>query len=273
MALFGKKKPEAETTQAPMMVQRECLSYQIANLQGIGSREQQEDAFAFANATDVTKIQQHGLFAVVADGMGGLSGGKLASETAVAALRDSFLQMDVFASIPDHLCRSLLEASARVYEVLGGKGGSTAIACVFFNEKLYYASMGDSMLFIKRNGQLFQLNTEHNVYHSRLIQKFRCGDLSHWEESEIDQAAAVTSFLGMPNPEDIDCFKRALPLKDGDVIMLCSDGVCTLSNACILECLCEDSAQKMCEKLEQNIIAAGKRYQDNYTALVIKCEY
>ena len=51
------------------------LDYQVANLQGIGRRELQEDAFAFGNALDPDAIRRGGLLLVVADGMGGMKGG------------------------------------------------------------------------------------------------------------------------------------------------------------------------------------------------------
>ena len=58
---------------------KRLLSYNVANLQGKGSREYQEDSFGFVNALDVTEIRIKGLFAAVADGMGGMQGGREAS--------------------------------------------------------------------------------------------------------------------------------------------------------------------------------------------------
>ena len=68
----------------PAPVRERLLSYQVANLQGRGTRERQEDSFAFANALDVTEILRRGLLAVVADGMGGLKDGREVSQACVA---------------------------------------------------------------------------------------------------------------------------------------------------------------------------------------------
>lgn len=64
----------------------------VGNVQGIGAREGQEDSFALVNASDPEAMARRGVFAVVADGMGGLADGKAISEAAV----DSFL-----AALPD----------------------------------------------------------------------------------------------------------------------------------------------------------------------------
>ena len=66
MGLFNRKRRQ------PRPPER-LLSYQVANLQGIGTRERQEDSFAFVNALDVTEMRRKGLLAIVADVMGGLN--------------------------------------------------------------------------------------------------------------------------------------------------------------------------------------------------------
>ena len=80
MFLFSRKKQEKvpPTVQTifipPAGGEEQGMSFALANLQGIGNRQQQEDAFAFGNALDEKAIAQRGLLAVVADGMGGMEG-------------------------------------------------------------------------------------------------------------------------------------------------------------------------------------------------------
>ena len=66
------------------------LPYLAANLQGIGARKSQEDSFAFANVFDAEQIEKNGLLFVVADGMGGMRDGKIASDTAVYSIKNDF---------------------------------------------------------------------------------------------------------------------------------------------------------------------------------------
>lgn len=72
---------------------KRLLSYQFANMQGIGRRNRQEDAFSQMNVMDVKKIRKEGILFVICDGMGGMADGKMASETAVRSIRASFLEI------------------------------------------------------------------------------------------------------------------------------------------------------------------------------------
>lgn len=254
---------------------RYFLSYQVANLQGLGTCEEQEDAFAFANVLDVTLIQEKGLLAVVADGMGGMKGGQLASRTAVSSLRQDFAQLDYQLDIADQLYESLLWANEKVFSLLNGEGGSTVVACIIYQERLYFASVGDSCLYLKRNGQLFRLNRPQNVLYDTYLRSIRDGRMDPQIAEESHEKAALTQFLGMEPLEDVDFLRRPLPLMAGDVFLLCSDGIAgPVTESQLLGCLSEPISEDMCGALRQAIgqPSAGQ-YQDNYTALVIQCGY
>ena len=104
---------------------KQLLSYNVANLQGKGSREYQEDSFGFVNALDVTKIRINGLFAAVADGMGGMQGGREASTLVMKTMMADFENMDRKAHLGLQLAQSILHAGDLVYQMLRGAGGST----------------------------------------------------------------------------------------------------------------------------------------------------
>lgn len=277
MGLFSRKKQQAEPhTVTPLTTfKANFLSYQVANLQGIGKRQNQEDSFGFANVLDVTKIKDKGMLAVVTDGMGGMKGGKLASDTAVASLRSDFENFDYSLDLAEQLERSVFNASEKIFSLLDGDGGSTLIACIFYDEKLYFASVGDSYLFLKRDNHLIHLNRKHTVMYDGYLSAVSRGSLDKTDAESDPEKHALTRFLGMDELEDFDISRRPLPIKDGDVFLLCSDGVGgVLSEPCIYDCLSSCPAPvKMCEQLELNIINTNKRYQDNYTALIVKCEY
>ena len=140
-----------------------ALGYRTAVLQGIGAREDQEDAYLFVNDRDVVRIRQEGLFALVADGMGGMASGQEASTVAAASLKESFSQFDRSEDLAPQLRQAMRQASGEIYQRLGGLGGSTAIACVLFQDLLWFASVGDSPLYLLRDQQLNRLNREHTV--------------------------------------------------------------------------------------------------------------
>lgn len=251
------------------------LYYQIANLQGIGNRGNQEDSFGFANALDDAMINSRGLLAVVTDGMGGMKDGSLASGTAVECLRNDFKTIDYKSSVPNQLEESVIGANEKIYELLDGDGGSTLVACVFYDEKVYFASVGDSYLILVRNGRLIHLNRKHNVLYENYLSAVCNGTLDRTEAENDPDKNALTSFLGMEFLDEIDISARPLPILNGDVFILCSDGVGgVLSEQCILDCVSKNyTPEMMCEQLEKYIKAENRKYQDNYTAIIVKCEY
>ncbi|MBR1471398.1 MAG: serine/threonine-protein phosphatase [Lachnospiraceae bacterium] len=275
LSIFGKKE-EAEYVQplvARPRVQRQ-LSYRIANLQGVGARARQEDSFAVANAMDVSQIREQGLFFAVCDGMGGMKDGKLGSETAIASLRTTFMKIDRNGDIAAQLKQGIYTASEEVEAVIGGEGGSTAIACIIYQEKLYYAGVGDSFLYLLRDGQLYRINREQNVCHRTYLEVIREGGIDPADYQDMDEAGALTEFLGMIGLEDVDWLIRPMPLQNGDVLLACSDGVGgVLEEDEVRMALTLPTEQEMCNFMEQRLIDHARRNQDNYTALVVKCVY
>lgn len=271
-----KRKPDPPPPQpeAPYIPPQPCLSYRGANLQGIGSRSEQQDAFAFVNLLDVTCIREQGLLAIVADGMGGMEGGAFASQTAVSCLMQGFQGMDRTESFYYQLCDSLQSADNAVYQKLRGTGGSTAVVCILFQEQLWYASVGDSFLFLRRGGELYRLNSEQNVLHERWQAAIRRGQLCADAAEKDRESQAVSCFLGMGGLGEIDGFIRPLDLQDGDILLLCSDGVAgVLSEEDLQFALSRSTPQEMCADLDRMIQSRQEPYQDNYTALMIQCMY
>ena len=231
-----------------------ALGYRTASVQGIGSREDQEDAFLFVNDRDVVRTQQEGLFAVVADGMGGMASGQEASAIAIASLSNSFSSFDRGEALAPQLRQALCEASGKVFQRLGGLGGSTAIVCLVFREQLWFACVGDSPLYLLRDQQLNRLNQEHTVCTQRYEEALLSGSTDPSSARNDPQSHAITSFLGREELDQVDCLLRPLPLQAGDVLLLCSDGVSgTLSEETLLACLQQETPEYSCIAMEQEI--------------------
>ncbi len=281
-----KAKPEQEDrtvrpndpTQAPAeavpRMPARLLSYRVANLQGVGSRPRQEDSFAFVNAMDVTRIREDGLLAILCDGMGGMQDGKVASETAIASLRADFQALDRAGDIPAQLYDSAVRASARVCDLLGGEGGSTLVLCLFYKEQLWFACVGDSSLFLLRDGELCTLNRQHNVLTERYLDTIRAKRTDPGYAREDPEKHALTQFLGMHGMDEADVLLHPFALHDGDRFLLCSDGVADMVPKDLLqECMEKNPPDAVCASIEQAVLAANNPYQDNYTALFVQCGY
>lgn len=273
-ALFRKQKaaPQPETGGQAVPVTR-LMSYETAYLHCQGKREQQEDTFVYVNQADVSLMNSQGLLAVVADGMGGMFGGREASNQAIETLQRDFAQMNRQEDIAPQMVSSVHRANDAVRELLNGRGGSTIIACVLFQEKLYYVGAGDSFLYLLRKGQLIRLNREQNTRHRLYQEAIDRGILDPSIADSDPEGAAVTQYLGKAALDDLDYFRRPLQLEKGDVLLLCSDGVAgILDEDCLTQCLSCGRPTAACAAMDQRILQADNPYQDNYTALVIRCD-
>ena len=167
--LFSREKtPAPEPVQPPALREEGPLSLRIANLQGQGDRERQEDSFAIVNAAGGELQQAQGLLALVADGMGGMEDGKAASQWAAERLPQLFQERET-EDIPGWFYRSAHAVSEEVFRQFGGRSGTTLVAVHIQGERLHWLSVGDSAIFLARNGGVFQLNREHTCL-NRLFQ-------------------------------------------------------------------------------------------------------
>ena len=147
----------------------------------------------------------------------------------------------------EDICRQLEEsvrkASGEIFEKLKGTGGSTVVACVFYQEELYFVSVGDSSLYLRRNGRMFKLNQEQNMKSKKYLEQIRSGILTPQKARADPEAGTLTQFIGMEEPDWIDSAQKPLPLMDGDVVMLCTDGVAgVLEEEKIGGCLSKNSS-------------------------------
>ncbi len=249
------------------------LSYQVANLQQKGARPYQEDSFAFVNALDVTEIRENGLMAIVADGMGGMEAGKQVSEMAVSCMVSAFSQMQRTGDLALQLRNAVIAADDALVQRFKGIGGTTLISCIIYDEKLYFASVGDSYLYLMRGGSLYRLNREQNYRHQLYTEAISAGSIDPTEADQDPDGHRLSAFLGMGGLSDLDYLRQPLPLRDGDILLLCSDGVGgVVTESQIIQNLSNNSAAEMCLNLDESVRRAARVHQDNYTALVIRCE-
>ncbi len=263
---------ELPRTAAPPDSGSHSMTYAVGNLQGIGKREQQEDSFGFGNALDPDAIDRHGLMLVMADGMGGIQNGKQASEAAVDAVLKAFSKFNMSDNIPGQLESAVLNAGKQVWEQLHGNGGTTIVAGLIYKEKAYCISVGDSYIGLLHDGELVRLNHSHNVLNRDCIEALQEGIMDYATALRNPERDAITHFLGMQNLCETEVFLRPLHLYAGDVLILCSDGISgVLTASQMKEALSEQTPEKMCQALEKSIRREDRRYQDNYTALIVQC--
>ena len=247
------------------------LAIRVANLQGIGEREEQEDSFAVLNATALAELSSQGLFALVADGMGGMEGGRQASEWAADFFVQLFRERDPKRSVPEWFYQSVHVVSDSVYRQFGGRSGTTLVAVHLLEDRLHWLSVGDSAIYLARDGGVFQLNREHTCLNQLYLQELEQPVIDKARAEQDEDARRLTSFVGIDRLAEVDLNLRPLTLKRGDALLVCSDGISgVLTPPELLEAMTL-APKKGAELLEHMVLEKGVPGQDNYTGILIAC--
>jgi len=271
--LFSRGKPAPEPVrEEPAAPAEGPLTLQITNVQGQGERERQEDSFDIANAAGLELQRAQGLLALVADGMGGMEGGRQASEWAADFFVQLFRERDPKRSVPEWFYQSVHAVSDSVYRQFGGRSGTTLVAVHLLEDRLHWLSVGDSGIFLLRGGGVFQLNREHTCLNRLLLQELEREPIDKGRALSDPDAPRLTSFVVIDRLTEVDLSLRPLALQRGDVLLLCSDGISgVLTPPELMEAM-SLSSEEGCALLEQMVLEKGVPGQDNYTGVLISCQ-
>ena len=247
--------------------------YKIGKLHEIGNREGQQDAFAVSDISQTEEIRRNGLIAIVSDGMGGLQDGDKISSMVVLSLFQDFHNQKAGTEVSQLLLSMLANANETVNQFLGneiGSCGSTLVAGIIKEDKLYWISVGDSHIYLYRGGKLLLLNREH-IYLNELELQVVNGEIPYTEAVEHRERTALNSFIGMGRLMAVDRNRTGISLGKGDRILFMSDGVFgTLTETQIAQAM-QLSVEDSVEQMHRAIVEAGKKNQDNYTAVIVEC--
>ncbi|OIN93046.1 MAG: hypothetical protein AUJ20_05455 [Comamonadaceae bacterium CG1_02_60_18] len=242
------------------------------NCQHIGARSSQQDAFGFSDKDDQAFVAHGGVLAVVADGMGGMACGGEASHLAVQFFLQSYMAKPAGESVPVALLQALDKANQAIVNLAQQVGeehvGTTLVAAVVHGEVLHWVSVGDSRLYLLRQGKLTQLTQDH-VFAVELDRDAANGVISVLEAQSHPERAALTSYLGLTQLDLIDQNPQAFELVAGDQMLLCSDGLyAALDGGEIAACWTGD-AQHLAEELVTTVLAKDRPGQDNLTVAIL----
>ena len=247
----------------------------FAGRQCLGKRSEQEDAYAFSEIPGDGGAP-NGLLIVLADGMGGHSAGHEASDLAVRAFVSAFHHGN--SELPARLTAALHAANTAISEAIHASPeslegmGTTLVGAALTPEGLAWISVGDSPLYLHRGGQLHRINDDHS---------FRPILREMVEKGEITQEQAVHSSLrnrlrAALTGEEIALVSanvKPMFLMEGDLILVASDGLQTLSDEAIAKCIQEADdadAAGLAAGLVQAVLGVAKPKQDNTTVAILK---
>ena len=267
--LFGRQRRVTEDNATVELPIPRGPALQVGNVQGVGARERQEDSFAVCNASGRSALEREGFFAVVCDGMGGMDSGNEASEAAVEAFLQLFHSLLAEGDIPRQLREGTLAVSDGIFQRFRGRSGTTAVAVRIQGGGLHWISVGDSAIFLKRGECVFQLNREQTCLNDLYLRELRQEPIQKERAEGDEDARRLTAFVGIDCLGQVDQSLRPWVLRDGDVILLCSDGISGVLSPAELREAMSLPPDEGCRLLETMVQEKALPGQDNYTGVMI----
>lgn len=245
---------------------------ELGNLTDIGcQRDENQDSYCYAEPESEEAFQKKGRLVMIADGMGGHFGGKMASGIAVDVFRATFVNSeldDPEATLTDALSAAHLAIRhfAREHPEYHGMG-TTFTAAVLRNGHLYYGHVGDSRLYMVRASRITQLTRDHTMV-GRMVEE---GLLREDEVKDHPDRHVLISAMGVGESLFADLPSAPIPLFPEDILLLCTDGLYdTISDEELRVMASQGTAGAACKQLIETAKARGGH--DNITVQIVKIQ-
>lgn len=224
-----------------------------------------------SNQDSVLINAELGVF-IVADGMGGHSGGEVASSMAVASAEEVFKDPECLERSPrEVITKAYEEASHKIFDKAANENpelsgmGTTMVMCYIRKNHIYIGNVGDSRCYLFKKPYLWQITEDHSLINEQI----RAGVLTEQQASQIIARNVITRSVGYEREIEPDIFEREI--FSGETYLLCSDGLSSLvTDQRICEILNEatpEQALKNC--VEQALVNGG---DDNVSVLILHFE-
>jgi protein phosphatase len=239
------------------------------------TRDHNEDSFHVDNDA--------GLF-VVADGVGGQNAGEVASRMSVEVINTHFTRAREdsvpFVGTPERrfseatnrlasairLANQVVHESSKSNPTLKGMGSTVVAITITDRNRLGIAHAGDSRAYLLRDRGIFQLTNDHSL----VAEQLRQGLISAEEAQNSNVKNVITRALGAMPEVEVDIDEQTL--EDGDMVLLCSDGLTNMvdDNTILSVILNSASMDDACSRLIKLANDGGGR--DNITAVLVAAE-
>jgi protein phosphatase len=234
-------------------------------------RTNNEDATGAFIPSSRQLARSHGYLFAVADGVGGMDLGEVASATAIATITEGFANAQAGTMLAGLLPRLVQHANAAVHdctlapEYRGKRMATTLVAAALRHDQAVVSHIGDSRCYLVRNGQARQVTQDHTLVNEQR----KMGLISASEIAESDSRHVLIRSLG---PEMfVSPDTTTLTLQVGDVLVLCSDGVHDEMNERTLAGIVSQSGKDI-QEIADELVARALELDggDNTTAQVIR---
>ncbi|MBI5168187.1 MAG: Stp1/IreP family PP2C-type Ser/Thr phosphatase [Candidatus Eisenbacteria bacterium] len=209
-----------------MMIKIEAEGLQLATLTDVGrKRSGNEDSHAVWVSEEPAEFARRGALLVVADGMGGANAGEVASRLAADTVIETY-RADTSGDPARALQVAIETANSRVHSQSVANHdqrgmGTTCTAVVVRGDKVWIGHVGDSRAYLVREGETHRLTSDHSLV-AELVER---GHLTEQEARHDPRRNVVTRSVGALADVQVDAGPIDEPLRPGDRIVICSDGL------------------------------------------------
>lgn len=241
-----------------------------------GSRKNQQDYIGH-----IVLEEGRCIVGILSDGIGGHGNGNYASKIVVeSCIRTLNRQREGIVHEPATIPVILRHAIDKANHELGQKidafpqtkgMGATVVIAVVHEDQLFWCSVGDSLLILVRGGKAERINESHSLS-SSLERLRKVGGNATQAKSMGDFSSVLTSALSGGPIDAVDCPTEGYPLATGDVVMIASDGIETISNAKLVDICTGGNAKRpaeICAGVVDQIVQQSDPKQDNLAILAI----
>lgn len=233
-------------------------------------RTNNEDAVGSFIPASRHQARSHGYLFAVADGVGGLDLGEVASATAISVVTKGFENAQADTLLTGLMPRLVQHANAAVHDCRmapqyrGKTMATTLVACALRHDQAVVSHVGDSRCYHVRGGRARQVTQDHTWVNEQR----KLGILSAGEAASSESRHVLIRSLG---PElFVSPDTNALTLQAGDVLVLCTDG---LHDEMTEDVIAQIASQpKPAEEIAQELVVRALEIDgnDNTTAVVIR---
>jgi len=224
-------------------------------------RKINEDNLLVFEPSDTKAFLKKGNLYTVADGVGGLKRGDIASKIAVDTIKDEYYSSKSINS-KRALIGAIKKANLKILSMssMEEKMCSTAVCLVIKNDRAYVMNIGDSRAYILRNSNLVKLTLDHSYVSERV----KAGELTEEEARIHPRKNIILRCLGDSEKLKVDSFSYRI-LK-GDKFLLCSDGLWGELEHKKLEEIVKTESKKAIKEL---VIEANKASGDDNISVIL----
>ncbi len=259
------------------MKQRSDIKFDSVSALIQGARDYQEDALV----ADFPLGSQIGMV-VLSDGMGGHAAGDVASKIVMTEVYSELkFQSGDTDGFEQFLPEILLSAAQSANECIGAHVaqspeaagmGATLLGVVIVENRLYWISIGDSPLYLYRDGEVHQVNEDHSMA-PQIDLMVVSGMMEPEAARNHPDRNALTSVLSGDEISKIDCPMEGLELQEGDIIIAASDGLQFLPENTLVDIVletCDGQAMDVAQAFLDGIEDLSDPEQDNTSIAVAK---